>query len=134
MRGPFAMNEDPQIGIFAKQSPCCAGMVKMNVRQQDGFEIRDRKSARHHLPSQSFQSGCRPRVENGGVAAGFKKNSADRMRPAHPVEIEYRRGIHLMEWYGSIGASDKLLNGDSRQGSLHRNHNYPSLSPREVNT
>ena len=46
MRGPFAMNEDAQIGILAKQSPSCAGMVEVNVRQQDGLEIRDQESAR----------------------------------------------------------------------------------------
>src|ERR1700676_503755 len=102
MRGPFAMNEDAQIGVFAKQSPSCAGMVEMNVRQQDGLEIRDRESTLQQLRAQSFQSGCRPRIENRVVAAGFKKNSADRVRAAHPVKIEYRRGIHM--WNGT-GAS-----------------------------
>src|ERR1700675_1991573 len=123
MRRSFTMYEDSQIGIFAKQSPCCAGMVKMNVRQQDGFQIRDRKSARQHLPAQSFQSRCRPRVKNGVVAARFKKYSADRVRPAHPVEIEYRRGIHLMEWYGSISVQTNCWSGDSRLARC-RNDNF----------
>ena len=46
MRGAFAMNEDAQIGIFAKQRPSCAGMVEMNVGEQDGVEVRDGESAR----------------------------------------------------------------------------------------
>jgi hypothetical protein len=40
MRGAFAMNEDAQIGILAKQSSSCAGMVEMNVGEQEGAEIR----------------------------------------------------------------------------------------------
>src|ERR1700686_1276150 len=102
MRGAFVVNEDAQIGIFAKQSPSSARMVEMNVRQQDGVEIGDRESTLQQLRAQSFQSGCRPGIENRVVAAGFKKNSANRVRAAHPVEIEYRRGIHM--WNGT-GAS-----------------------------
>ena len=41
MRGAFAMNENAQIGIFAKQRPSCAGMVKMDMGEQEGLEIRD---------------------------------------------------------------------------------------------
>src|ERR1700730_16102474 len=96
MRRALAMYEDAEIGIFAKQSSACAGMVQMNMREQDGLEVRHGKSASPQLRAQSFQRGGRARVENCVVAVRFKKNSADRVRAAHPIQIEYGSGIHIV--------------------------------------
>ena len=96
MRGALAMHEDAQIGIFTKQGSRCAGMVEVNVREQNGLKIRDREPPRQQLPAQRLQSGCWAGIENRIAIAGFKKNSADRPRTPHPVEIEYRRGIHIL--------------------------------------
>lgn len=104
MRGAFAMNEDPQIAIFAQQSSGCASMIEMNVGEQDGFEIRDGESSSRQLRAQGFQSGCRAGIENRVMPPGFKNNSTNRVRAPHPVKIKYRRGIHDMEWYESIAA------------------------------
>ena len=54
MRGAFAMNEDAQIGIFAKQRPACAGMVEMNVGEQDGLRDQRRKVRETATPRARF--------------------------------------------------------------------------------
>lgn len=96
MLGTSAVNEDAEIGIFAKQRPTCAGVVEMNMGEQNGLEIGDGKSARLQQGAQAFQSGCRARIENCMVAAGFKENSGDRVRAPHPVEIKYGCRIHML--------------------------------------
>ena len=49
MRRAFAMHENSQIGIFAKQRTACAGVVEMNVGEKYGVQIRDGKSPRLQL-------------------------------------------------------------------------------------
>ena len=49
MRGALAMSENSQIGILAKQRTACTSMVKMNVGEKYGVQIRNGKSQRVQL-------------------------------------------------------------------------------------
>ena len=48
------------------------------------------------------------------MAAGFKKNSGDRVRAPHPVEIKYGRRIHMLGMVREHRGWNKLLSADAR--------------------
>ena len=88
MRSAILVHVDRQARILAHERSAGAGVIQVNVRQQEGAKIADGEPTSLQLPMQSFKRGPRARVNKRAVAVRFKKGCGDAARLSHPLIVE----------------------------------------------
>src|SRR6266852_6390676 len=80
------VNGEPR--IFAHQRAGSAGVIEMDVREQNGIELRHGKPARLQAFAKRGKSRSRTGVDDRAVAVRFQQSSGNGMRMSNPVGVE----------------------------------------------
>ena len=80
--------------IFAHERSGGAGVVEMNVREQDGVEIGDRDTPRAELFAKRRKRRFGPGIDDRAMIFGFEQRGCDGFRAADPIHVEYGDFVH----------------------------------------
>lgn len=86
------VNIDFEVGIFFDERTGRAGVVQMNMREQNGVQVGNAEAARIEMMAECGEGGSRARIEERAMATGFKKSGGNRARTAQPVGVKNGRG------------------------------------------
>src|SRR5260370_8724153 len=81
------MNVYGQARIFAHQRARGAGVIEMDVREEDRVEIADGNSLRGKARAQCRQRGLRAGVYHGKCGGAAQQTSSDGLRPAEEIYV-----------------------------------------------
>lgn len=91
----FAVNVNAEPRIFAQQRAGGSGVIEVDVREQDRFEIGKFYAVGKQLRAESFERGGGTGIDDGGVAVvGCEESGGDGARTAIPVDVEDGEGRH----------------------------------------
>ena len=100
------VNIDFEIGIFFDERTGRAGVVQMNMREQNGVQVGDAEAARIEMMAKCGEGGSRARIEERAMASGFKKSGGNGARTAEPVGIKNRRGKVIVRSVTRVSAGE----------------------------
>ena len=81
------VNEDGEFWIFLDESADGAGVIEMNVREQNRVEILNAYAAAIHFSAKRFERGGRPGIDERVDSVGLHERGGDGFRAAHPVHV-----------------------------------------------
>ena len=71
-----------------------AGMIQMNVREQNGIQVRHAESMQRQLFPQILQSGAGARVDHRGKIIGTNQRGGDAPGFPGPIQVQHGGGNH----------------------------------------
>ena len=77
MDGAARMDENFQLRILSNQGAGCAGVIEMDVGEEDGVEIGDTEAMESQRFAQNGESGGRAGVDDCAEAVGAKERRRD---------------------------------------------------------
>ena len=92
MRRPAGVDINLQRRIFLNQCAGRAGVIQVNVRQQNGVQVRDAKAMRLQPFAQSLQRGARAGVDQRVKIIGAKQRGGDAPGLPGPVQVQQSGG------------------------------------------
>ena len=88
MRCAFGVNVNGKARVFADECAGGAGVVQVDVGEEDGVEIADTDAASVEGMAQGLDRGARTGVDDGAMAVRFEKRGGDGVRASHPEIVE----------------------------------------------
>ena len=94
MRRAEFMDIHVQVWIFAQKRARRAGMIQMNVRQQEGIDALERPASLFQPRTKRPECGLGARINDCAFVGGFNQKRRDRLRPARPIQVDRRKSCH----------------------------------------
>src|SRR5205807_6004763 len=93
-------------GIFADERAGSAGVIQVDVGEEDGVEVAHADATGLELLVQGLERGARARVDHGAVAVRFQKARGNGTGPPHPEVVERGNRVHKRRSVAQDGKVD----------------------------